>query len=76
MNDTTFKLRVPTSELKDWKERATAGGLSLLAWIRANCAKKKYDRLLARDMVGETKTVKAISKGGGSEALGVAGSER
>lgn len=35
MNDTTFKLRVPTSELADWREKAGKRGLS--AWIRGRC---------------------------------------
>lgn len=35
MNDASFKLRVPTSELEAWRARAGKRGLS--AWIRERC---------------------------------------
>lgn len=37
MNDATFKLRVPTSELDRWKERAKKEGMPLAKWVRMRC---------------------------------------
>lgn len=37
MNDTTFKLRVPTAELERWREQAKGEGKALAEWIRARC---------------------------------------
>src|SRR6266849_6220939 len=37
MNDTTFKLRVPTSDLGSWKLCAEKSKLTLSEWIRRRC---------------------------------------
>ena len=46
MNDTTFKLRVPTSELEAWRAKAGKRGLS--AWIRERCNAKAVESMQAQ----------------------------
>lgn len=46
MNDATFRLRVPTSELQEWKRKA--GNVPLSRWMRERCSQEWRRELIER----------------------------
>jgi hypothetical protein len=69
MNDTTVKIRVPTEELKRWREESGKRGLS--AWIRERCNGKDH----SSEGVREGKTVRVGKRGFDAVERVVAGEE-
>lgn len=58
MNDTTFKLRVPTTELEEWKRKAGPRGLA--RWIRERC-NEDLERMHSRDVGTEARIEADVS---------------